>query len=633
MYDTFSEQNQQSPNVGIAGGEKLHTKLKRTSTATKNSILSPLRTLGFDGHWPFQLPKAKEYTHLRIFDRKGGFFQSHGKVNVRKLIERKDWRALYRLDWFHSLIDSPTPRIVMLLMIVYLAVILFFAVLYYFESKLLDCNLGIEVMVEAFVFSLETMATIGYGTGTGDIYFNDCMIPIGTLTVQVCLKLVVDAIAIGVIYCRLARPNARASTIIFTDKAVIRRIRGKLYFMFQICELRKHQIVEAHIRLYAIRHEVEPGIENNDLRCSSDDGSDDSEAEAVDDESLLSGSYQSQSSTQKKKHRVFMQTSAMRLNHPNDELNGMLLLMLPQVIVHEIDESSPFMPPPLWYTTSGEDVQWRPPVFEKYVDYAVNGSQDQRHPSYVPFYDTRELGRLEFPNVIRRNNNEYRKGISEVYDNSATPLKIPVPLDKLENTQGVRNSNSIGTGLNNLRDGFSRTKSERFLANQPLLGINADTAKNAAFSFQSNGTNSLRPGMTPARSIYVSPGQAEFASSMSRHTYNDANENLQQKRDRAAAKVEMRKWQDLEKQMVQQYMLDRQIEIFAIVEGSDSATGGNVQARHSYTPSDIEWDKTFEECLFQDPDDGCTTIDFGLFHDLVDAPKDAAYSGCISSSI
>ena len=34
---------------------------------------------------------------------------------------------------------------------------------------------------------------------------------------------------------------------------MIRRVRGKLYFMFQLCELRKHQLVEAHVRLYVFR--------------------------------------------------------------------------------------------------------------------------------------------------------------------------------------------------------------------------------------------------------------------------------------------------------------------------------------------------------------------------------------------
>jgi hypothetical protein len=64
--------------------------------------------------------------------------------------------------------------------------------------------------------------------------------------------------------------------------------------MFQLWELRKHQLVEAHIRLYVIKHKFNDAIES-----------------------------------------------------PNDELGTMLLVMLPEIVVPEIDISSPLMPPPL----------------------------------------------------------------------------------------------------------------------------------------------------------------------------------------------------------------------------------------------------------------------------------------------
>ena len=35
------------------------------------------------------------------------------------------------------------------------------------------------------------------------------------------------------------------------------------------------------------------------------------------------------------------------MNHPNDTTGGMILLLLPQIIIHEINESSPLMPPNL----------------------------------------------------------------------------------------------------------------------------------------------------------------------------------------------------------------------------------------------------------------------------------------------
>ena len=76
----------------------------------------------------------------------------------------------------------------------------------------------------------------------------------------------------GLMFTRLSRGQTRAQSILFTDKAVIRcascsaiasvsisivvshrRIRGHLYFMMQIVEGRKHQLLEAHVRLYVVR--------------------------------------------------------------------------------------------------------------------------------------------------------------------------------------------------------------------------------------------------------------------------------------------------------------------------------------------------------------------------------------------
>ena len=34
----------------------------------------------------------------------------------------------------------------------------------------------------------------------------------------------------------------------------MQRIDGRHYFTFQVCDLRKHMVVEAHVRCYAIRH-------------------------------------------------------------------------------------------------------------------------------------------------------------------------------------------------------------------------------------------------------------------------------------------------------------------------------------------------------------------------------------------
>jgi hypothetical protein len=95
-----------------------------------------------------------------------------------------------------------------------------------------------------------------------------------------------------------------------SDKAVLRRIDGRLYFMFQICELRKRQLVEANVRLYTVKYEpltLDMGPGNGAKTIGP----------------------------------LCCQTTAMRLAHPNDDLGSKMLLSTPQVVVHEVDDHSP----------------------------------------------------------------------------------------------------------------------------------------------------------------------------------------------------------------------------------------------------------------------------------------------------
>jgi hypothetical protein len=43
------------------------------------------------------------------------------------------------------------------------------------------------------------------------------------------------------------RTRSRRKTVVMSNHAIIRRIKGKLYFMFQCCELRKLQLISATV--------------------------------------------------------------------------------------------------------------------------------------------------------------------------------------------------------------------------------------------------------------------------------------------------------------------------------------------------------------------------------------------------
>ena len=107
----------------------------------------------------------------RILARDAAFHQSRGRMNIKKMIGQADWAQLYADDLFHSLIDAPTSRTLLLLIVAYLSIVFIYAVLYLFFGEVYDCNLEIYNFVEAFFFSLETMATIGYGKSVSVVWF------------------------------------------------------------------------------------------------------------------------------------------------------------------------------------------------------------------------------------------------------------------------------------------------------------------------------------------------------------------------------------------------------------------------------------------------------------------------------
>ena len=529
--------------------------------------------------------------HDRIVDRNGDFHQSNGKMAIKKKIRGEDWRALYAGDLFHSLIDAPSSRSIGILLSGYLFLVVLFSVPYYYISKEYGCDMGIDTYQESFAFSLETMATIGYGTQ--DIFFDNCWSPVVVLACQISCKLIADAVIIGVIYSRFGRPNTRASTILFSNHAVIRRISGKLYFMFQLVELRKHQLIEAQVRLYVIRRDIDPPVErDSDDKFSVDDISNSKPCQPHD---------QSDSALPLLKEPVItnFQTCKMRLNYPDDELGGMLIMCLPQVVVHELDSGSPLMPPPLWRSCKCPEnsFRWEPRVLNEDSDHE-NGQQDnsissRKQTSKKRCSRSHTHNTLKFPNVAQRSRPS--KPVKEEVDPFKSDLKNGEVKENVTVVLNRKSSQRLPTPIESFEisndDCMEQTESYPSIhghLNKPLLSQTKET------SSSSGGVTRL----TPRESTIM---------------------NFE------------RGGPEEEKDMIALFMADRKMEIMAIVEGIDATTGGVVQARHSFVCSEIEWDKSFAPCVFEDKGDGSAVIDFSVFHHLVDVSEDAAHSGPIPS--
>ena len=80
---------------------------------------------------------------------------------------------------------------------------------------------------------------------------------------------------IGLVFQRISRPTHRAASICFSQRAIVTKFRGSWYLMARLCEQRRQQLTEAHVRTYCIRidynqHEHQHDEPGRDLadRCA-----------------------------------------------------------------------------------------------------------------------------------------------------------------------------------------------------------------------------------------------------------------------------------------------------------------------------------------------------------------------------
>ncbi|XP_069023967.1 ATP-sensitive inward rectifier potassium channel 12-like [Embiotoca jacksoni] len=138
------------------------------------------------------------------------------------------------------------------------------------------CILHIQGFIGAFLFSIETQTTIGYGFRC---VTEECPIAVVTVVVQSIVGCIIDSFMIGTIMAKMVRPKKRAQTLLFSHHAVIALRDGKLCLMWRLGNMRKSHIVEAHVRAQLIKpHVTAEGeylpLEQKDIDVGYDDGLD-----------------------------------------------------------------------------------------------------------------------------------------------------------------------------------------------------------------------------------------------------------------------------------------------------------------------------------------------------------------------
>ena len=174
-----------------------------------------------------------------------------GHIEFLKLnAERWEWRDAYQ--WMLGL---TWPQFALVVGSIYLTLNVLFGVLYYLGG---DCvaHMRPGSMTDAFFFSVQTLATVGYG----NMYPSNLYSNVVT-TVEIMGGLFLLAVMTGLIFVRFSRPTAR---IVFSRSVVIAPLNGKPTLMLRIANLRHRSMIEAEFRI--IFNRDEPLEEGGDFR-------------------------------------------------------------------------------------------------------------------------------------------------------------------------------------------------------------------------------------------------------------------------------------------------------------------------------------------------------------------------------
>ncbi|XP_029933642.1 G protein-activated inward rectifier potassium channel 1-like isoform X2 [Myripristis murdjan] len=123
------------------------------------------------------------------------------------------------------------------------------------DSSYTPCVANVYNFPSAFLFFIETEATIGYGYR----YITEkCPEGIILFLFQSLLGSIVDAFLIGCMFIKMSQPKKRAETLMFSQDAVISQRDGKLCLMFRVGNLRNSHMVSAQISMQIIRRFTTP---------------------------------------------------------------------------------------------------------------------------------------------------------------------------------------------------------------------------------------------------------------------------------------------------------------------------------------------------------------------------------------
>jgi inward rectifier potassium channel len=173
--------------------------------------------------------------------RRPGVTVNLGKTEVTKLgVPRFDWH-----DAYHVILSLTWPRFFAGAALAYVTVNLLFAGAHFMGDHAIK---NANSFSDSFFFSVETLATVGYGNMSPATFYGHCVATCEIMTGMLSL-----AVITSLVFARFSKPTAR---ILFSKIVVITPYEGVPMLMLRVANQRHSYILEAAASMALVRDEV-----------------------------------------------------------------------------------------------------------------------------------------------------------------------------------------------------------------------------------------------------------------------------------------------------------------------------------------------------------------------------------------
>ncbi|KPP59563.1 ATP-sensitive inward rectifier potassium channel 10-like, partial [Scleropages formosus] len=183
-----------------------------------------------------------------VLRRQCRMLSKDGRTNVR-IAHVSGWGALYLRDLWTTFLDMQWRYKLFLFSATFAGTWFLFGLLWYLiafmHGDLLEfdppsnhtpCVRQVHTLTGAFLYSLESQTTIGYGFRC---ITEECPVAIVLLILQLVITMVLEIFIAGTFLAKVARPKKRAETVKFSHHAVVSNYEGRPCLMIRVANMRK----------------------------------------------------------------------------------------------------------------------------------------------------------------------------------------------------------------------------------------------------------------------------------------------------------------------------------------------------------------------------------------------------------